>query len=340
MNISEHVPLAPMTTFRIGGTARYFARVSDERELSRVLSFARERNLPLFVLGGGSNVLVADDGFPGLVVRVEIPGVVYGGSAARVRVSCGAGVSWDGLVADTVHRGLHGFENLSGIPGSVGAAPVQNIGAYGVELESLVARIDTVDVETGELRSFVPDECAFGYRDSFFKGSVGKRYVITRVHFNLSTGSTCDTSYRDLAEYFCQPGAPEITPSSVRGAVLRIRAGKFPDLSQVGTAGSFFKNPVLSQADFDVLRERFPGVPGYAVSGGRVKVPLAWILDHILALRGTRTGDVGAHTTQPIVIVNYGRATARDVDAFAEDVRARVRAACGIDVEREVVRVA
>ncbi len=339
MTVSENVSLAPLTTFHVGGAARYFAAISSADELTEALSFARERRLPVFVLGGGSNVLVGDDGFPGLVVRVEISGITYGDSAARVRVSAGAGVPWDDLVASTVRRGLYGLENLSGIPGTVGATPVQNVGAYGVEVKSRIARVDTRDAETGLPRAFAPAECVFGYRDSFFKSPAGKRYIITHVHFDLRTDGACDTSYRDLAEFFAHTGAPAPTPVTVREAVLGIRAKKFPDLAVCGTAGSFFKNPVVPRRQFTALERRFPGIPGYATDDGRVKVPLAWILDRVLSLRGARAGNVGAHAAQPMVVVNYGGATARDIDAFACDIETRVRTACGIDIEREVVRI-
>ncbi len=339
MTISENVPLVPMTSFRIGGAARYFTTVTSEDEVQAALSFARERSLPVFVLGGGSNVLVADEGFPGLVIKVDVLGITRAEDGPRTRVIAGAGVPWDELVETTVRAGLCGFENLSGIPGSVGATPVQNVGAYGVEVGDRILHVDAIDTETGAARSFARDECAFGYRDSFFKSAAGKRYLIVRVHFALGAGGACDTSYRDLAQYFARPGAPAPTPAVVREAVLGIRAEKFPDLATCGTAGSFFKNPVVPEEHFAALAGRFPGLPGYSVSGGRVKVPLAWVLDRALNLKGVRAGDVGAHGAQPIVIVNYGSATARDVDIFARDIEARVRAACGIDIVREVVRV-
>lgn len=339
MTVLENVSLAPMTTFRIGGAARYFTAVTSEDELVGALSYARERKLPVFVLGGGSNILVADEGFPGLVIRVGITGMTHERTGSSVCVSAGAGVAWDGFVSWAVGSGLYGVENLSGIPGTVGATPIQNVGAYGAEVRDVITRVDTLDAETGQPRSFVSFECAFGYRDSFFKSPAGKRYIITRVHFNLSEEGACNTSYHDLSEYFARPGAPAAMPQSVREAVLSIRRGKFPDLARYGTAGSFFRNPVVSESDFRALAERFPELPGHRTGDGRVKIPLAWILDHVLRLRGERAGDVGAHETQPIVIVNYGNATSREIGAFAEDVRARVHAACGIDIEREIVCV-
>lgn len=345
MNIEEQKPLAPLTTFGVGGPATYYARVTTVDELEEALAHARENQLPVFILGGGSNVVIDDAGLDGLVIHCALTRVGYEEKEeGQVEVVAGAGERWDELVADTVNRGLWGLENLSGIPGSVGAAPVQNIGAYGVEIQDVLEWVEAVDIETGEKKVFSPQECEFAYRWSYFKSNEGRRWVIARVAFRLAVETNPKLSYKDLQEYFTdmsvQPSLAEI-----REAVLTIRAKKFPDLTELGTAGSFFTNPIISRHALPRLLEKYPELPHYEVDDQdvddkdgkqRVKVSAAWILDKACGLKGYHRGPVRLFERQPLVVVAERGATAADIHALADDVQKQVQKATGITLAREV----
>jgi UDP-N-acetylmuramate dehydrogenase len=336
MDILENVSLKELTTFRIGGTARFFCRAKSIDDAKRAIAYAHERSLPLFILGGGSNILMSDDGFPGLVVKIEITGVEFNDQGEHVEVVAGAGESWDELAAMTVSRGLHGLENLSLIPGTVGAAPVQNIGAYGAEVKDVISFVETIDRVSGEVRVFTNDECHFAYRDSIFKHEEGKRFTITRVGFRLAKNAPLKTEYKDVKEYFSSRKIETPTLVHVREAVVTIRSTKLPDTKDVGTAGSFFKNPVISKTMFDDLRKRFPELPGHDSGDGKVKVPLGFILDKICNFKTVREGDAGVWKNQALVVVNFGNASAKEIRALSEKMVASVREQTGIEIEPEV----
>ncbi|HYF10380.1 MAG TPA: UDP-N-acetylmuramate dehydrogenase [Candidatus Paceibacterota bacterium] len=329
MRLLSDVPLSPHTTFQIGGPADFFVEVSSVSELEEACRFAREKALPLFILGGGSNVLVSDAGWRGLAIKIAIGGIERKGSSVRA----GAGVSWDELVAFTVGQELWGLENLSGIPGSVGGAVVQNIGAYGAAISEVFESAEVFDIESGTVRTFSREECAFDYRDSFFKHDGGK-HVVLSASFMLSSAPKPNLSYRDLAERFAgmSPSLAEI-----REAVLSIRRGKFPDLSKEGTAGSFFKNPILPKAEAVALQSRYPEMPLFDMPETTgVKVPMGWILDKVLGLRGHAKGGARLFEKQALVIAAERGSSAEDVRALAAEVIERVREACGIELEPEV----
>ncbi len=341
--IRENVPLRDFTTFRIGGPAAFFCEVTTEDELGEAMSFARETcDGRFFILGGGSNVLVNDRGFSGLVIRMHILGIHFSDADAAGRVLCtvGAGESWDTFVATCVGRGLYGVENLSWIPGTVGAAPVQNIGAYGVEVGSIIGIIRAYDTETDTFVSLAPEQCNFSYRDSLFKkikNSKGQaRYVITQVVFNLSANGSINNSYKDVRDYFTKKGVAFPTVADMREAVISIRTQKLPDISKVGTAGSFFKNPIISAEAYAALRAKYPDLPGFPEKDGRVKVPLAWIIDKICGYRGISKGGVGTFQNQALVIVNNGSASFAEVATFAAEIVLKVKEKTGIVVEPEV----
>lgn len=372
VRIERNIPLAPLTSFKIGGVADYFCRVQNEEELRGTLAFARERSLLLCVLGGGTNVLVSDAGFRGLVVKVEMRGIflqnpplcspsfIKEGVGGGFLVVASAGEPWDSLVLYAVENGLWGIENLSGIPGTVGAAPVQNIGAYGTELKNVLEWVEAIDVRTDEARKFLNDECRLGYRDSIFKTPEGKHYIITRVALRLQKDGVLNLSYKDLTEYFKWKDVP--TLADIRRAVLHIRARKFPDLTRYGTAGSFFKNPIIPRTQYEKLKERYPDLPVFPIlkihplspsfskggGGGRifglereelVKIPLAWILDNVCHLKGFVRAEAALWENQPLVLVNRGGASATEVRALAEEVAERVRREIGIVLEWEVQEV-
>jgi UDP-N-acetylmuramate dehydrogenase len=335
MRIDEHVPLSSRTTFHIGGPARYLVTASTEDDVRAARAFARERGLPWSVVAGGSNLLASDAGYEGVVIAPELQGGEYALSfeddGDSVTLIGGAGHEWDAVVDAAAARELWGIENLAGIPGTLGAAPVQNIGAYGAELRDTLAWVEALD-ESGAVRRFRNDECAFGYRESRFKRDAS--LVITKVALRLSRAAKPRLSYKDLAAKAAE-GMPLSTPAEVGSAVRSIRSGKFPDLREWGTAGSFFKNPVVTPEAYAELRERYPEIPGFPQADG-VKVPLAWILDRVLDLRGHALGKARLFQMQPLVIVAERGASAHEVEALAYDVAARVRDATGIDIEREV----
>jgi UDP-N-acetylmuramate dehydrogenase len=328
--------LAPLTTFKIGGKADYFCRVSSEESLEEALLFAKENNLSVFVLGGGSNLVVSDDGFRGMVIKVEILGKEISGR----EVLAGAGESWDGLVAFCLDNNLFGLENLSGIPGTVGGSAVQNIGAYGTEVKKFIGWVLAVNVHTGATKRFMVEECLYDYRHSFFKTSPGKDWVISKVCFVLDDISRPHISYKDLAEYFRdKAGVSEVTPRQVREVVLNIRAKKFPPLDRFGTAGSFFKNPVLSGDEAKLLAEKYPDLPMYDAGPDRKKVSLAWILDRVCQLKGSRVGNVEVSNAQALVLLSSGVASSNDVLSLARKIKDCVRDATGIEIEMEVETV-
>lgn len=334
MRIQEDISLAEYTTFYIGGAARYFTTVASQSQLKNALEWGTAESVPLFILGGGSNLLVSDDGYAGLVVKIDIGGVEYETDAGEVMVKAGAGVNWDRLVQDTVRRGLWGMENLSGIPGTVGAAPIQNIGAYGQEVADTVRWVEAMHKETQEVKRFANEECEFEYRSSFFQTDAGAEWVITRVAFVLDPAGSPNRSYTDLQDYFASEYEPSL--SEMREAVVDIRADKFPDLDAVGTAGSFFTNPIVSKEKFAALQDMYPKMPGWEMKDRQIKIPFAWILDHVFDLKGECRNDICFFQKQPLVVVNYGEGTAEDIQALASHVRARANDELGLAVEREV----
>lgn len=348
LHIRENIPLRDFTTFRTGGPARFFCEAAGEAELAEAFLFAKENaggkgSLPVFILGGGSNILVDDAGFSGLVVKMNVKGIDFTDDGKKIRV--GAGENWDEFVGQSVSRGFSGAENLSGIPGTVGAAPVQNIGAYGAEVAAIVDSVRVFDAQENSWKTFSAAECGFEYRDSIFKKAKG-RYVIASVIFNLAKAAPAaavNIGYKDLADYFVasnNDGKTAPTPADVRTAVLAIRAKKLPDVREIGTAGSFFKNPIIPAAHFSELKKQYPDMPSFPAGEGKVKVPLAWILDHVCGYKGVTKGAVGTYKNQALVIVNNfsqaNGATASEIKKFAAEITAAVKEKTNIDIEPEV----
>jgi UDP-N-acetylmuramate dehydrogenase len=336
MLIDEHVSLASLTTFKVGGTARYVLTCASIEDIQQALVFSRERLLPWYVLGSGSNVLAGDKGYDGVLVRfASTQDCVFGleNSDGICEVVAGAGVPWDTLVTETVSKGLWGLENLAGIPGTVGAAPVQNIGAYGADVSDSLIYLDAFDSEANALVRLTKKECGFGYRDSIFKQNPS--YIIWRAAFALHTIPTPHVQYADL-QALHQQGRVLDTPLEIAKAVREVRARKFPDLRSIGTAGSFFKNPTVSIEKFTTLKKQYPELPGFVVSDTTMKIPLGWILDHILGLRGFTKGNVRLFENQALVVVAENGATYAEIDALAKEVELKVSNATGIVVEREV----
>lgn len=333
MIVRESVPLSTLTTLGVGGPAQYVVPITTTSELLEALAFARERSLAYSVLGQGSNVLAKDEGYEGLVLLMQTQGVTYTNrEEGIVEIIAQAGVSWDALVSETVARGLWGIENLAGIPGTVGAAPVQNIGAYGMELERAIRSVHAYDAETGREHMFTREECDFGYRMSRFKAE--RNLIITQVTLMVRSDATPQLSYTDLVRAQ-ESGVPLTTPQEIAEAVRLIRARKFPDLTKEGTAGSFFKNPIIAADEYARIQAIYPDLPQYPAHGG-VKIPLAYVLDKVLALRGYRMGTARLFEAQPLVLVADRGAHAAEVERLANGVEQKVFDAIGISIEREV----
>lgn len=335
MEIREQEQLAKWTTFQTGGPSRFFIEVHSEAALAEAVAFARQQALPLFVLGGGSNVLVSDAGFAGVTIRVCIPGVVPAGDEAadEVMVTVGAGEELDAFIEAMVGRGYWGLENLSGIPGTVGAAPIQNVGAYGVEVAERIALVRVFNTKTESFTVLSAADCRFGYRDSHFKHPEGMHYVVTAVTFRLTKTPAPMLGYKELAARF---SGTTPTLIEIRDAVLAIRAAKFPNWREVGTAGSFFKNPIITREQYHELLKTYPALPHYEVNTTHVKVPLGWILDKVLSLKGQGSERVGCYEGQALVVHTKAGATTADVLAFTEEIATKVFEATGITIEREV----
>ena len=336
IELQEYISLAEHNTFRVGGPARFLtvARTVDEVREAKV--FAQTANISFFVLGGGSNILFADQGFKGLVIKMAIGGIAMNSGL----VVAGAGVVWDELVASTVAHGLSGLENLSGIPGTVGGAVAGNVGAYGREVCDVLEWVEVVDDKGVNIERLTVKECRFGYRSSFFKMPIGRKFTITRAAFRLFRRAKLNIEYPDLQAYFSMRDiAPvHVTSRLVRTALLEIRASKLPDLRLVGTAGSFFKNPVIDSNAFKELKKIFPEMPGFPDPNlaSQVKVPAGWILDKVCGLKGKRWGAVGIHDQQALVLINFGGAPAAAIAAAGAEMAAAVKVATGITLEREV----
>lgn len=340
MEFLEFVPLNQYTTFRTGGPARYFCHIRSVADIVRAREFAKEKGLPLFVLGGGSNLLVSDSGINAVVAKMEIMGRKFREVDHRFsEFIVGAGENWDDAVALCVSKGLYGIENLSGIPGTVGAAPVQNIGAYGTEIRETLARVNVFDLETGEEKILNNEECKFSYRNSIFKTKEGKRYVIVGVTLLLDSQGRVNIGYKDLKERFKDSYSKDVSLNDLRSAVLDIRKNKLPDIRECGTAGSFFKNPIIPAKKFAELNEKYPDMPNFPLPNGDVKIPLAWILDNVCGLKGFQDGPVGLYKTQPLALINLGTASSQDVLNLVARIKDIVREKTGILIEEEVIIV-
>lgn len=341
LTIEKNVSLARYTTFGIGGPAEYFAVCNTTEELTALAGFARERGLTVTILGGGSNVLISDAGVTGLVIKNNIGNIKVVENGGAVIVTAGAGVVWDDLVSYTVAKNYWGLENLSAIPGSVGATPIQNVGAYGVEVGELVETVEVYDINKNIFLNIKHDECQFGYRDSIFKTKVGKNLIVTAVSYKLSLTPNPKLHYKDLALKFGMEQDETSLPSlkDIREAVIEIRSSKFPDWRERGTVGSFFKNPIITTLEYDRLVHLYEDLPGFSVGGHKIKVPLGWILDKVCNLRGVKEGNVGTYQNQSLVMINYGNATAKEVESFAKKISDCVLEKTNIVVEWEANKI-
>jgi UDP-N-acetylmuramate dehydrogenase len=347
MLIREQVALAPFTTLGVGGPARHFAEAATEADVIEAVEFARSRQLPLFVLGGGSNVVIADAGFAGLVLRVAVAGLSDSAiSQEEVLFIAAAGVEWDDLVAQTVDSNCAGLECLSGIPGTVGGTPVQNVGAYGQEAAETIREVRTLDLQSMQVRTLSNAECGFTYRSSIFNTTERGRYIILQVSFRLRPGGKPGLRYADLQKYFAERGG-DPTLADVRKAVREIRHRKamllVPGDEDARSAGSFFKNPIVPPAFFDELAARLKSrgqqLPSYPAAAGFRKLPAAWLVEHAGFAKGYSRGAAGISRRHALAIINRGGATAADIIALKDEIQGRVLREFGIELQPEPVFV-
>jgi UDP-N-acetylmuramate dehydrogenase len=331
--ILRNIALKNYNTFGIHLKADYFISVKSEKEAISVFSRPGSLKEPVFILGGGSNLLFTKN-FQGTIIHPEIMGIKkVEQKPDYIIVSSGAGVPWDYFVEWTVNKGFGGLENLSLIPGMVGAAPVQNIGAYGVEVKDTIEKVRAISLTNGSVKEFSNEECRFGYRDSIFKDDLKGKYLITKVFFKLLINPSFNTIYGSLKEETEKLG--RISLHSVREAVIKIRSGKLPDPSQIGNAGSFFKNPVISKSVAEKLRQKYPLIPCYDDPSGSAKIAAGWLIDQC-GWKGKRNGDAGVHDKQALVLVNYGKATGMEILKLSDEIRQSVSDKFGILLEKEV----
>jgi UDP-N-acetylmuramate dehydrogenase len=331
--ISYKVPLKPYNTFGISQTADCIITISKDEHLMLAMNSPSWKE-PFLIMGGGSNLLFVDD-FKGTIIYPGYSGIRIekeDHADGSVIVSAGAGVIWDDLVEWTVNSGIGGLENLSLIPGKVGAVPVQNIGAYGVEVKDFICKVRTLDINSGTERIFSNSDCLFGYRESIFKKELKGKYIVTSVSFRLGRKQEPNLSYEALAREL--NGSSGISCKTVRETVIRIRHSKLPDPSVTGNAGSFFKNPIVSDETAIALKEKYNDIPVYNDKPGSKKIAAGWLIDRC-GWKGFRRGDAGVHPKQALVLVNYGQATGREIFELSEEIRKSVADNFGITLERE-----
>ena len=323
-------------TFGVKANSLYFEDASTLPELINILKNPLYQNVDKFILGGGSNVLFTQD-FNGLVIKISLKGInVEKEDENNIYVKAYAGEIWDDLVSYCVEKGYGGFENLSGIPGLVGATPIQNIGAYGSEIKETFESLEAVNINTGETRFFNLDECKFGYRDSVFKNELKNQYVVVSVFYKLSKKPIINLSYKALKDYFDLIKNNNPTILDVRNAVIKIRSEKLPDIIKFGTAGSFFKNAIISKDKFEILQKNYPDVPFFLEENEKYKIPTGWLIEKA-GFKGQRYGNCGVYEKQALVLINFGGATGLEVFEFSKLIQDKVKSIFDIDIEREVV---
>lgn len=328
--------LRAYNTFGIEAEARQFVEISSIDQYVSLRKSGEYAHLPHLFLGGGSNVLLTK-AQEALVVKISIPGIsVLNEDADFVWLKGGAGVVWDEFVQYAVNQGWSGLENLSLIPGTVGAAPMQNIGAYGAEIKDTFESLEALNLQTLELEVFNAKACAFGYRESFFKRAGKGQYLISSVTFKLSKKPSVKTSYGAIQEVLAAKGITQPSIREVADAVIEIRQSKLPDPKEIGNSGSFFKNPTVSASEASRLMAEFPGIPNYPVEGSSdVKFPAGWFIEKA-GWKGFRRGDAGVHAKQALVLVNYGEATGGEILALSEEIKQSIKDTFGVSLETEV----
>jgi UDP-N-acetylmuramate dehydrogenase len=348
VDIQENIPLAPLTTFKVGGPARYFADATTEEEVKHAVVWAAEHRAPLFVLGGGSNLVISDEGWPGLVLKISIEGIHSSSAGEGKYFQAGAGANWDALVGCAVDENCAGMECMSGIPGTVGGTPIQNVGAYGQEVSDTISYVRVLEIADGNIIEFSNAECKFAYRSSIFNTSHRARYIVLSVTYQLTPDGPPKIEYADLKKHFAE-SKEEPTLEQVREAVLAIRKSKAMLIEEGDedsrSAGSFFKNPVVTPVEAarieELARSRNPEqvFPRYPAEKGLVKLSAAWLVEQAGIRKGYSLGRAGISFKHSLAIVNRGGATAHDIVALSNEVEKKVFDVWGIKLQPEPVFV-
>ena len=332
--IQENFSLKNLNTFGVDVTARWYVEINIEKDLLNLISDPKWRNTPRLILGGGSNMLFTKN-VDGLVIKMNINGIQHKVDGTDVIVTAGGGVVWNDLVNYCVNLNFVGIENLSLIPGSVGASPIQNIGAYGVELKDVFLSCKALKIETGSIRIFNLADCKFGYRDSIFKTRLRDKYIITEVSYKLSSILNPNTSYGAIQDELCRQGITEPNVKDISQVVSKIRVSKLPDPSTVGNAGSFFKNPIISLQEFNTLYDKFPDIVNFPVGNSQIKLAAGWLIESC-GWKGKIVGQTGTWKNQALVLINYGQATGIEIYNLSTQIIKSVEDRFNIVLEREV----
>jgi UDP-N-acetylmuramate dehydrogenase len=337
MNVLDNVSLADYSTMGLGGMAAHLTTIDSRMGLLEAISWAQAKKLPVIMIGGGSNIYWRDEGFPGLVIVNKIQRYeTFKEDDNEIYITAGAGEIWDVVVERTAQAGLTGIEALSLIPGTVGATPVQNVGAYGQEISHTLVSVEAFDTQIGDFINIPAADCAFGYRTSRFKTTDHGRFYITAITLHLHKGNPAPPFYASVETYFQQHGITDITPQVLREAVMAIRNSRLPDPAVVHNNGSFFSNPIVSSADLVRIRAGFPDIPTWTMSDGRAKLPAAWLIEHA-GFKGAHDAETGMATwpSQPLVLVNEHAKSTADLLKFKQRILEAVQAKFGIDLVQE-----
>lgn len=335
MRIEKNISLKPFNTFNVDSSAKYFTEVNNHLEFWEVLNNKEFRTEKKLILGGGSNILFTKD-FDGIVIKINNSEIaLISETDENTLIQVDAGVEWDSFVKYTIDKEIGGLENLSLIPGNVGAAPIQNIGAYGVEIKDFIESVNIILLDNLAEKTLLNEECKFGYRDSVFKNELKNKFVITSVLLKFSKQNKINLSYAPLKNYFVEKSESEVTSKNIREAVISIRENKLPDPNKIGNAGSFFKNPMIAKNMYEEIKGEYPDLNGYQENNSKIKISAGWLIEKC-GLKGKRIGDVGVHEKQALVIVNYGNATGVEVLEFSKMIQSEVENKFNIKLNNEV----
>ena len=335
MDIHTNIPLKNYTTMRLGGNARFMTDVRSVDDVATICQNAATQQLPIFILGGGSNIIVRDEGFNGIIVRNRIPGFdIIADTPSETTLKIGAGENWDDVVRRTVDMNLTGIEAMSAIPGTAGAAPVQNVGAYGQEIADTLLSLEAYDTQTQQLVTLQADDCGFSYRHSIFRGDQAGRYIITSITIKLYKAAPQPPFYAAVQTYFDTHGVTLYTAQAIRDAVVAIRADKLPDPATTPNTGSFFKNAIIEDWQLDELRKTYPDIPTYDMPDGRFKVPTGWLIEQT-GLKGQLLHGMRVHDKNALVLINESATSYNDLAEAREEIIGKVRDTFRILIEQE-----
>lgn len=339
MDIHTNIPLKNYTTMRLGGNARFMTDVRTPQDVAEIYKRAQAQNLPIFILGGGSNVIAHDEGFNGIVVRMRIPGFeIVGDTSTDTTIKIGAGEIWDDVVKRTVDKNLTGIEAMSAIPGTAGAAPVQNVGAYGQEIADTLVSLEAYDTNSEQFVTLQAPDCGFAYRNSIFRSTQAGRYIITSITIRLFKSAPQPPFYGAVEAYLAEHNITLFTPQVIRDAVIAIRANKLPDPKITPNTGSFFKNAIVDDWQLDELRATYPDIPSYDMSDGRFKIPTGWLIEQA-GLKGKTLHGMRVHDKNALVLINESATSYQDLADAREEIIGAVRDTFRVMIEQEPLEI-